>query len=245
MGDDDRALVGAEARRTPALGIPVEIDPEQTQPPGEPPDLTTLPGFDRIPPEVREALVALHNTQREFDVGMMRLWAARHVPDELQAMKGAIDALARTIAPIGEYMRAVNSQAGQIHRIAARIEANEKDDDRLASALDHLRETLETLGERVGTVERENASFAGALKLAGEQIGQLTVRTTEAIRELAARAAEADRERANETKALDVRVRSLEDTRTGARGAWKATTAITAVIAFVAGFLGHLISGRK
>lgn len=251
MGDDDRVLIGAGARRTPALGVPVEIDPEQTQPPGEPPDITSLPGFDRIPAEVREALVALHNTQRELDVGMMRLWAARHVPDELRAMQGAIDALTRTIAPIGEYMRAVNSQAGQIHRIAARIEAAEKGDDRLAAALDHLRETLEALGSRVGVVERENDRFSSALRTAGEQIAELTRRTTEAIRELATKATEADRERAEETKALEVRVQSLEDTRTEARGAVRgarwAFGLVAAVIGFAAGFLGHLLgsSGHK
>ncbi len=126
MGDAERAVIGRQ-RRTPAYGIPVEIDPEQTPPPATPPTASDAPA------EVQ--LAELRTVAAQQSEAITRLWDSRNAGGQIARMQAALDALVKdsaqsnallrefimpatkqTLARLDALERAVNTEGGRQER---------------------------------------------------------------------------------------------------------------------------------
>lgn len=229
MGDDERAEVGREHRTAP---FPLEVDPELTPPPREPPDITATPGFDELDPATREPILALHHAQRELDVAVSKLWDVRKVPEQLAALQATVAVLAERSRDIASFQAAVNQHAGQLYRLAVAVEGRREIDARMTAALEQLNDRLHEMQE----------SYARDKATADSAIAQ----TKSEAAELAAEIKTEATERKAGDLALDGRVRSLEDSRTQARGAMRAVYLVAGLIGFLVGLVVHFFgSARK
>ena len=199
--------------------IPVAIDPEETPPPQEPPKLEDLVGD--LPPEFRAPFMALGNAVRELDVGLTRVWDARNVPEQIKQLTTAVGVLVQRTAHVEEFTRAVNQQAGQLHRIAVWMEERNKDSEKDAR-------DVEALSARVTAIETSAAGFTATIGAAVQRIEKAVEGVVRRVEENAA-----------DAKALEVRVRSLEDSRTKAKGAWWVLGPLLAAVGAIASVIAQ------
>lgn len=174
---------------------PLEIDDEATPPPQEPPDPSSLDGFDALAPELQRQLIAFWNTQREQDVALVRLWESRNVKDDVLVLRETIVAISGRLDQLASIPAQLSQQRAAMTQLLAWKDARTKLDDRLERTLDHL-------DKRLDHVERDDVKRDG-------QIAMVT-------RDLAASSALVAKGFAELQKTIDelnARVRSLEEDR--------------------------------
>lgn len=88
MDDTARAMVGKSSRRTPPSGYPIQIDPEATPPPMEPPPLATLAAMDQ-----GDAIAELRGAIADNTAAIARVWDQRHAAEQLERVIERIDGL--------------------------------------------------------------------------------------------------------------------------------------------------------
>ena len=93
------AAAATSSRRSPARGIPVEIDPEATPAPRAPPPLADLEALD-LPDQLR----VLHGTTAAHAAGLERLWDVRHTEQKLDALGNAVASSAADVRNVGQQL---------------------------------------------------------------------------------------------------------------------------------------------
>lgn len=209
MSDDDRALIGR--KHTPPA-TPTEVDEEATPLPTEPPSPELVDGYQDLSPTLRKILLDQHNTLREHDVALGRVWPARHIDVRVAELGAGVKSLSEIMIPLRNVPGVLRAQALQINEIQRRTAGMQKVETELGTALDALNRELGEL-----RIERLNDKHAREL---------FEQRITNEI------AAVKERVETNEETKADHsnRLKSLETDRTKVR-AW------AALIAFLAGIL--------
>lgn len=129
MSDADRAL----QRRTPGHGVPTKIDHELTPPPQEPPEPSSLRGYDSIPPPIREQLDMLAHGLGEVTAALGKVWDARKDGERLDRIDTKLAVLAEhatkhetmldqfVVPAIKDGMRATDEVASQMPAVIQQL----------------------------------------------------------------------------------------------------------------------------
>lgn len=132
MSDADRSLA---RRHTPGRGVPVEIDPEVTPPPQEPPEPSSLTGYETIPTPIREQLNMLAHGLGEATAAIGKVWDARKDGERLDRIDSKLATLAEyatkhqtmlhefVMPAIKECMSSTDAVAMQLPKMLAQLEA--------------------------------------------------------------------------------------------------------------------------
>lgn len=124
MGDDDRANIGKELRRTPPQGYPIppHVDDELTPPPHEPPKPETIEGYETIAPPVAKQLEILSDGLAEVTGAIGKVWDARKDSSRIDKLGDTLalvrEDVARMDASLREFvMPAIKSLQGTSHAL--------------------------------------------------------------------------------------------------------------------------------
>lgn len=168
-GDDRRA-----SRRTPH-GVPVEIDPETTPPPLEPPE-PDAEAYDTIPPTIRGELDRLRESVRGNAHAIGRVWDERGNGERIDRLEIKLDALTgdvgRVIALIEGFIHpVVKAVQGELHGMSTAQTANQA---RAAVFWEHewpaALKSLDGLDTRLDRIERQQEDHARDLRSFGAQV---------------------------------------------------------------------------
>lgn len=217
-GDTARAL-----KHRPQTNVPeVEIDPEDTPPPREPPDPSELEGFDMLAPELQRQLITLWNTQREHDVGLVRLWEGRHATSEVAALREMLGSLSRELGRLHDMPALLAKQTAQMTELVAWKNERAKLDLKLEYA-------IEGFDKQLDAIEKDDIKRDGAIATVQRDLTTYAATSAKGFEE--AQKAIAD---------LSARVRSLEEDRIKykAKAATVATIA-SMLVALVAWLIGR------
>jgi chromosome segregation ATPase len=91
MSDAARAAIG---RPRSSHGIPVEIDPETTPAPQEPPPPSSVPGYETIPPAIRQQFELQARSVRELTEAFGKFWDLRKEAERLDRIEANLGTLA-------------------------------------------------------------------------------------------------------------------------------------------------------
>lgn len=105
MGDDERANIGRVSRHTPPQGWPVEIDPEETPPPQEPPKPSEVAGYDTIAPPLRQQLEILSDGLAQVTEAIGRVWDARKDTGRIDKLVDGLSGMREDLARLNESLR--------------------------------------------------------------------------------------------------------------------------------------------
>ena len=167
-GDDERAMIGAKHRRTPASGIPVEVDPEVTPPPGPVPSPAELvEGYTSIPRPTRESIELQGRAIENLTAAVGKVWDARNDAEALARVEHLtssqsaridklIEGISQTHATVDQFlMPAVKMMQGQL---ASLVSAHEQSRVKVTQFWDsewpRAVKTLGEIGPRIDKVER-------------------------------------------------------------------------------------------
>lgn len=215
-GDVERSSRHRRAPSAPAAIPDVEIDPEETPPPREPPPLVGIEGFESLDPTLQAAFTMLHNVQREHDVAFTRIWDARHFKRELEQMRSNSAAMLRVLDRLSNMPAILQKLSVEVTQLMSWREAGEKRDKRIES-------TLDSLDKRLDAVERDYMQLDSTIALLAKEISDGFKTATKGMEEL-----ETEVEKL-EAK-FEARIRSLEDTRTAATAKMTMLASIAAVL---------------
>ncbi len=164
MGDAARAYVGK--RRTPAQGVPTEIDPEATPPPMPPPSFEAFRVLDQ-----REQLRILHGVGAANVEALERLWQIRHTKEQLDQQARAQAALAaevrgyttdvaHTSAMLNEFaVPAIKQLMSAVDGIGIQIAVHAEQDKQVVAQLAHVAKSLDRFDVRLDALDkRQDAS---------------------------------------------------------------------------------------
>ncbi len=181
-GDERRAAVG---RQTPRGGIPVEIDPEQTPPPCEPPRADELEAMP-LDAQVR----ALRDVAAGNNDAIRSVWDLRHVGERLDRVERAVHGYTQQVAyhqasldqwvPVAkECIARIDHALNQQGRTETRLEVFfDVEWPKIADALDDVGTSLRDLASRMGRLEANQDRIAGSQVAQAGQIVALEVRVT-------------------------------------------------------------------
>jgi hypothetical protein len=175
-----------------------------------------------LAPELQRQLLHLWNTQREQDVGLVRLWETRHLGEEVSALREVISTVKGDLGRLSRLPAMVQQQsAGMVQLLAWR--------DHRAALDMKLERTLELIDGRVDVVEKGHLQLDNAVKVQARDIASLAAQTTKGFDETQKNLAD-----------LNLRVRSLEEDRIKykAKAATVATIA-SMLVALVAWLIGR------
>lgn len=148
-GDGDRAL--KHRRMTPAKGvgtrIPVEIDPETTPPPSEPPDIFGTQDNDQRFAEIKDYL-------SELQGGLARVWDSRHNQDRLEFVQKD---LATLLASMNEFViPAVKTTLSRLTNLEqASIDKGKIENTFYGYEWPAFKKTIELIGQNVDRVQKD------------------------------------------------------------------------------------------
>jgi len=132
MSDVARAHIGRG--RTNPHAIPAFVETELTPPPQEPPHPSTLPGYDTIPPPIKQQLDLLADSLGTLTVAMGRVWDARNDGERFDRVDAKLGTLAQSatkhetilesfvVPALKDQMKATDEVAMQLPRIATQLE---------------------------------------------------------------------------------------------------------------------------
>lgn len=233
-GDVERASKHKQRAQSAA---PVEIDPEETPPPREPPSIATMPGFESLPDELRAILLSMHHVQQEHDVGLTRVWDARHVKNELAAVNEVTGQVLDRLGRLGNMPALLQQASVQIGQLVAWKEASDRRERRLDA-------TLDALDKRLDTIERDYVKLDQTIAVLAREITAGFAASKKSVEDLA-------RELEDEVRRLETklekqkdehnaRITSLEHSRTSATARYGV---IAAIAAFVIGLI-YFVAGK-
>jgi hypothetical protein len=169
MGDAERVAVGRQRRSQ--VAVPVEIDPEVTPPPCEPPNPSSLRGYESIPPPIRNQLDMLAAGLGDVTRAIGKIWDARQDGERFDRIDAKLGTLASAatrhemlidqfvMPAIKDLMTSVDKIATQLSLVSQQLETTSA----LLQAVDGRLRTLE--GDlRVMAAEFNSAREASAAK---------------------------------------------------------------------------------
>lgn len=180
-GDEQRAAVG----RTPRAGVPVEIDPELTPPPHEPPRADE---FEAMP--FGEQLRALRDVAAGNNDAIRSVWELRHVGERLSCVERAVTGYTQQVAHhqasldqwvpvVKECLGRIDHALNQQSRTESRLEVFfDVEWPKIADALDDVGTSLRDLATRMGRLEANQDRVAGSQLAQAGQIVALEVRVS-------------------------------------------------------------------
>lgn len=186
--DGEKRAAWGRGKTEPGGGIPIEVDPEQTPPPTEPP---TAEHFDALPPAAQ--VRALRNVVAEQSAAIERVWDARHVSERLKRLEVA-----------------ETENTKQVTRLIVEVKqwadmSKETFDKSLAISNSQV-----ALNTRIGVFfDEQFPTFIESLKGFSGMLGSVSDRTTENAANIEQLAAD-QREQAAELASLDGRVKVIE-----------------------------------
>lgn len=222
MSDDRKSKKYVEgdvervSKSRPATNVPSEIDPEETPPPREPIDITKIPNFEKLSEPLREALITLHNTQREHDLAFLRLWDTRDVGHELEALTETTQAAVGKLDQIGTITALLHKYDVQLQLLIDWRKQAEKRETRTVQILD-------ALDKRFDVVERDYMKLDSSMLALAKQVTDGFAIASKGVAEL-------QRELDELKKDHSARITSLEHTRTSANAKISAIAAIAAML---------------
>lgn len=155
MSDADRALIGR--KHTPPA-TPTEVDEEATPLPTEPPSPELVDGYQDLSPPLRKILLDQHNTLREHDIALGRVWPARHIDVRVAELGAGVKSLSEIMVPLRNVPGVLRAQALQIDQIQRRTAGLHAATTKLDEAIDGLNKELQAM-----RLEREREKHAREL----------------------------------------------------------------------------------
>ncbi len=181
-GDERRAAVG---RQTPRGGVPVEIDPEHTPPPREPPPAAEL---EQMPLDAQ--VRALRDVAAGNNDAIRSVWESRHVGERVTRLETAVNGYTQQVAhnqaSLDQWVPVVKECIGRIDhaltqqsRTESRLEVFFNVEwPKIADALDDVGTSLRDLALRMGRLEANQDRIASSQIAQAGQIVSLEVRVT-------------------------------------------------------------------
>lgn len=179
-GDEQRA---ARAKSEP--GVPVEIDPEATPPPREPPAEEV---FETLPPAAQ--VRALRNVVAEQSAAIERVWDARHVADRLGRVEQVVTEdtkqVTRLLVEVKQWSDSTKEALAASEQIERRqVVLDERlrvfFDEQFPQLVDSVKgfaTALRDLDTRIGKLEASIEHVAGKQTSQAEKIVRLDERVT-------------------------------------------------------------------
>jgi len=161
MGDTERAL-GGRRRRSHPFGVPtVEIDPELTPPPQEPPSPSSLAGYDSIPPPIARQLDMLSEGLGNVTTAIGKVWDARKDGERLDRVDSKLATLAEA---------ATKHQTMLNDFVMPAIKDGMRSMDEVANQMPMLISGLESVTAMVSTVDNRLRQLEVEIRLIVERV---------------------------------------------------------------------------
>lgn len=212
------------------LGIPVQIDEDTTPLPVEPPDPTKLTSFASLPLDVRAHLMKMHDTQREQDVAIARMWNVRNLDEEVSRLTGIIGGLSQ-LASVPELLRI---QGNRMEMLIEWKESSNKDSAKLEVA-------VRELGVKLSDTRELYLKIEGAIQALSGDLGRIAASLKGEIEGVGAELAALEEKTSAEIAALAKRLAMLEEYPKRAR--W--TIAVLVVLGGLVTFFAKLWTSAK
>lgn len=222
MSDDERAMTGRESRRTPRHGVPVtNWDDDVTPPPQEPPQPSSRPGYDSIPPPIKDQLNMLAENLGDATRAIGKIWDARKDGEVFTSIDAKLSTLARS---------ATQSETIIEQYIKPQLDHWRATTDVIARDMPRVLAAVEALTLSVGNLDKRLHEFEVKTEIRAAQ----TEANHAAIEQRIATAEQADRIHSDRIKAIEDKQLIDDATRRAiAKTSRKAGGAVGAVVATV------------
>jgi uncharacterized coiled-coil DUF342 family protein len=169
----------------------------------EPVPPNAIDGYELLSPSAIKQFEAIHQTQREQDIAIQRVFEARKLVGEVEQLRSSIGGLSN----LSSVPALLEMQAGRMAEIIGWRSSMSEQITRVLNAADHL-------NDRLGGVERSFARIEVQITGLSSEIARVSTVYDHRIKGVDSDLAELERKQAATIAKLDDRIGSLERDRT-------------------------------